>query len=449
MKPQNDGQPKKNALQEWADQTTADVQRRMPPLREKMARDQQEQQKQPAVKITKQQTMEGKRSDRDGLHKRRGIWEYSLLIDGKRRSFSTGTRNFQEARRIRTEMVKKQLEYKLPNERAKWPFEKLLERVLQDRRSRLDLAENSAKLEAARGRQLVRYFKDCRVCEIDVDRIKEYQTTRLKTAGPRTVNLEMKVLRFCLKDAKTWPAIAADFEMLKEADPEEPGKALEAEAEKLLLDVASSKPEWHVAYLCALAAAATTMRGCELRGLRIKDVDLMKRMVYVRRTKKRTGGKRDIPLNGDAMHALARLLERAAALGATAPDHYLLPRYAYRETRRPDRVAGHDPARPQGGWRTAWRSLRSECARRAGEAGIDPAPFVRLRFHDLRHHSITKLAEGEASDATIMSISGHLSRTMLEHYSHIRSEAKRAAVEALTGYIRKEAPPVPESKIVQ
>ena len=55
-----------------------------------------------------------------------------------------------------------------------------------------------------------------------------------------------------------------------------------------------------------------------------------------------------------------------------------------------------------------------------------------LRPHDLRHHAITKLAESvDASEQTIMSIAGHVSREMLTHYSHIRQEAKRKAVAAL------------------
>jgi hypothetical protein len=36
-----------------------------------------------------------------------------------------------------------------------------------------------------------------------------------------------------------------------------------------------------------------------------------------------------------------------------------------------------------------------------------------------------------------MAISGHLSRKMIEHYSHIRMEAKRAALDA----IASQAPP--------
>jgi len=70
-------------------------------------------------------------------------------------------------------------------------------------------------------------------------------------------------------------------------------------------------------------------------------------------------------------------------------------------------------------WRTAWRALTVE----AGLPG--------LRFHDLRHHAITKFAEAGVPDHTLMAIAGHVSREMLEHYSHIRMEAKRDAVAAL------------------
>ena len=173
----------------------------------------------------------------------------------------------------------------------------------------------------------------------------------------------------------------------------------------------------------------------------------MAREVHVRQTKKRTGGKRDIELNDDAMHAFARLVERAAALGATQPDHYLLPRCASRETRNPDRGAGYDPTRPQGGWRSAWRSLRKEAAKRAAEQGIDPTPFANLRFHDWRHTAVTRLAEGSESMATVQAIAGHLSPKMTQHYTHIRDQAKRRAVDALPSYIKKA--PAEESKTVQ
>ena len=59
------------------------------------------------------------------------------------------------------------------------------------------------------------------------------------------------------------------------------------------------------------------------------------------------------------------------------------------------------------------------------------SPLHGLRFHDLRHHAITELAESQASERTIMSIAGHISPRMLDHYSHIRIQAKREALDAL------------------
>lgn len=52
------------------------------------------------------------------------------------------------------------------------------------------------------------------------------------------------------------------------------------------------------------------------------------------------------------------------------------------------------------------------------------SPLAGLRFHDLRHHAITELAESQASDSTVMAIAGHVSPKMLTHYSHVRLQAK-------------------------
>jgi hypothetical protein len=79
-----------------------------------------------------------------------------------------------------------------------------------------------------------------------------------------------------------------------------------------------------------------------------------------------------------------------------------------------------DPTRPMSTWRTAWRKL------------TEAAGLPGLRFHDLRHHAITELAESSASDQTIMSIAGHVSSKMLAHYSHVRLEAKRQALEGIS-----------------
>jgi integrase len=181
----------------------------------------------------------------------------------------------------------------------------------------------------------------------------------------------------------------------------------------------------------AVLAVWTTCRGVELKHLRWSGVDLFNRVVNVRRSKKETGH-RDIPLNADAMAALARLLERAQVYGATSPGHFVFPACENEHI---------DPTRPQKSWRSAWRSLVKETAKRAGneaaklaaEAGRDVEEarkrasevFRGFRFHDLRHQAITEMAEAGAPDATIMAVAGHLDRAMMEHYSHVRMAAKR------------------------
>jgi integrase len=116
-------------------------------------------------------------------------------------------------------------------------------------------------------------------------------------------------------------------------------------------------------------------------------VDLFARTLTIR-TSKTSAGERVISLTDVAISALATLRRRAERFGAVEPSHYVF-------------------------------------------AAFVPKYLPGFRFHDLRHCAITQLAEGGTSDSTIMAIAGHVSRRMLERYSHVRMEAKRTAMEAL------------------
>ena len=85
------------------------------------------------------------------------------------------------------------------------------------------------------------------------------------------------------------------------------------------------------------------MRGCELKGLRIDDVDLVDKQIVINRSKTQ-GGERTIPLNDAAVWAFGRLLERAHALGATQPEHFLFPGFRYRQTKT-GHGTGYNPDR--------------------------------------------------------------------------------------------------------
>ena len=134
-------------------------------------------------------------------------------------------------------------------------------------------------------------------------------------------------------------------------------------------------------------------------------------VIEVRKSKAQAGA-RLIPLNNDALGAILSLRRNVKRLFGNLPsDWYIFP--------HAEGNSKPDPTRPMSSWRTAWRSL----TRKAGLAG--------LRFHDLRHHAITELAESSTSEQTIMSIAGHVSARMLADYSHVRLQAKRVAVSAL------------------
>jgi integrase len=247
--------------------------------------------------------------------------------------------------------------------------------------------------------------------------------------------METAVLRRILKKGKLFP-ILADFPEPFPEHEREVGKALAADHKMHLFRVAASRPAWLVAHCAAVLAANTTCRKVELRHLRWRDVDLFDRKIHIRRSKT-AAGHRLIPLTSDAMAALARLSERAKVHACRAPEHFVFPTCEHNKL---------DPYKPQKSWRTAWRNLVAEAIRQASANGdTETATALNgFRFHDLRHQAVTELAESGAEDSVIQSLAGHMSKRMLDHYSHVRMAAKRNAVEALSGGLMNLVPSTEE-----
>ena len=127
-------------------------------------------------------------------------------------------------------------------------------------------------------------------------------------------------------------------------------------------------------------------------------------------------------LNQAALEAVTRLYERATLLGASRPDHYLLPADLSKHTGASDPLRGRigfDPTRHQQKFHSAWGSLRKA------------AGFDGLRFHDLRHSFITLMAERNVPLPVVQSMVGHMSAAVTRRYTHISSQAARSAVELL------------------
>lgn len=279
-------------------------------------------------------------------------------------------------------------------------------------------------------RRLTEFFSALTLREIHIGHFEQYQRNRqegtggLRKAGASRVNHELNTLSQILARANLWAAIMPHYKPLR-LPRSRVGRALTEAEEKNLFAVAASRPRWKVAYLCALITGNTTCNARELRMLRLQDVDLTPQppsapfgLVHVVDGSKNDYRFRPIPLNRTAHLAFRKLIERAQELGAVRPEHFLLPHRADHYTGK--RRGEFDPSRPMYAWRKAWDALRAA------------AGLPNLRYHDLRHHVITKLLEnGNVSERTVIEMAGHVSKAMLNRYSHIRLRAKLEAVLAL------------------
>ena len=362
---------------------------------------------------------------------KRGDWWWSdFSVNGARYRVPLDTTDWREALSKEKQKIAEAEAGKLTptsQKYARLAFPEAADRYIADRLAHL--APRSICTEKERLKPLRAFFGAAPLTRISADSVREYIGHRKQEgAANRTLNMELGILRRVLKRAKRWHLIADDISRLPERH--DVGRAMRHEEKLKLLKVAASKPEWQVARLAMTMALNTTMRACEIRGLQWRDIDLMDRTLTIRRSKT-DAGERVIPLNANVWAAILELRERTRLLCGSEPqpNWYVFPHGegqgpVTRPKNRPgpERVTVKpDPTKPMSTWRTAWRKI-------AKEAGLPG-----LRFHDLRHHAITELAESQASEQTIMAIAGHVSPKMLAHYSHVRLEAKRKALDALSG----------------
>lgn len=254
----------------------------------------------------------------------------------------------------------------------------------------------------------------------------EYAQKKVRAArrevGANKINQELSVLSRVLKRAKLWEGeLELHYQPLRSELPDVP-RSLAPEEQKKFLQVAASREEWQLVYWYAQVAFETTATNCEMRGLRLADVNLYQQVMAIRpKYAKNRFRVRTIPLTPNALWAFERIKERARTLGSVAEDHHLFPfgqRGGY----------SYDPTKPMSnsGIKKPWNAVREE-------AGV---PWFRI--HDLRHTAITRMAEAGVPIAVIMGVAGHISARMTQHYTQISEAAKRKALmEAFADASRK------------
>ena len=270
---------------------------------------------------------------------------------------------------------------------------------------------------------LTDHFGGRLVCDIGPQDIANYQRKRL-TAGKshRTVNYEVGTLRGILRYFGLWGQISDRVNTLPERH--EVGRAVSPEDEEKLIRAAQQSRSAALLPLLALSLDSG-LRASEVRALHRRDVNLVWQAgvitsgeIVVPKSKTDAGTGRTIPLTRRACAVLTMWLSRFP--GAN-PESYMFPwhRVGVSGNERTPAISGVDLSRPMGSWKTAWNTA----CKKAG---------VKYRWHDNRHTFVSRLAENpNVSEETIRALAGHVSQRMLQRYSHIRLQAKRAAIEAV------------------
>jgi integrase len=139
-----------------------------------------------------------------------------------------------------------------------------------------------------------------------------------------------------------------------------------------------------------ILAIETGMRFGELAGVTWANLNLEKRTIYLPDTK--NGSPRTVPLSTRALNAIQT---------------------------QPRSIDGRLFSAKPGSIRSAFLIALTK-----GQATQpDSKSFLReLRFHDLRHEAVTRLFEKGLNPIEVGMVSGHKTLSMLQRYTHLRSE---------------------------
>jgi integrase len=284
------------------------------------------------------------------------------------------------------------------------------------------LSSRSVIIERANLKHINPYFGKMLLCDITADDIGCYQASRLEQgAAPKTVNLEVGMLRAILRKNRLWASIQPDVRMLRTR--EDIGRAISRDEESALLGACRVSRSRSL-YPAVLIALNTCMRYSELRLLRWGQVDPGSCTLTVGLSKTECGTGRLLPLN-DCAVAILRFW--AGLFPERHPNHFVFPAERYGASGDGLTVVyDSDPTRPIGRWKEAWESAKI----RAG---------VSCRFHDLRHTGRTRMLEAGVPFSVVATIMGWSPSTtvrMARRYGHIGQTAQRQAVNALneTGF---------------
>jgi len=216
-------------------------------------------------------------------------------------------------------------------------------------------------------------------------KIAQHRDERLKEIAPATVIRELSYFSSIITCARKEWGINIDNPVSIVARPKNPqgrSRILDGAETSALLEALKPTGRRSIWMLPLVKLALeTAMRRSELLGLRWEHIDLQKRTIFLKLTK--NGTSRTVPLSTHAVQILTEMPRNID--GRVFPITHEVVSQAFNRARN-----------------------------RAGVKDI--------RFHDLRHMAITKLAEKLPNLIELSAVSGHKSLAMLKRYYHPSAE---------------------------
>ena len=343
------------------------------------------------------------------VFQRGNVWWYEFVYCGRR---------IQESAKTESKTVARDRERKRRDELDN-ALNAPVDRRKANARTLADLAEGYLKEYRLKHKavtfaqyavgHVLRHLGDKMLIQIDEQAVGVYQIARLEEkASGKSINEEIGFLLRIMGDrGDLLRAELRRKKALKLKVSAQPGKAFSTEQKDAMIVAAGESRSPLILPALTLALNAG-MRDGEIKSTQWSQINFQKAILTVGKSKTAAGEGRTIPLNTEVLEALLKHAKwYVKKFGELKPEWYLFPF---------GRRGGMDPARPITTLKTAWATVRTKAK-------------VEGRWHDARHTLITELAESGAGDQTIMDIAGHVSRQMLTRYSHIRTQAKRNALE--------------------
>lgn len=310
------------------------------------------------------------------IRKRGGKYEVRIV----RKDHPTQCKSFQLLKDA--QLWAKRIEVSLERGEAIGTQRALLGPLIERYRLNVTPLKKGAQAEDRRLRAWLRHpFANRDVHSIRPTEIASWRDLRLTQVANNTVRLELAALSVVFQEAQKEWGFTTLTNPIQGIRRPSPGKARDRRLEGDELVRLLSETESPTLPAIIVLAIEGAMRLSEIVALRWEDIDLANAVATLPDTK--NGDIRHIPLSRTAVQLFESIRQDHGKVFAITP-HAVSVAFA-RATSR--------------------------------------ARIPNLRFHDLRHESVSRLFEKGLNPMEVASVSGHRTMNMLKRYTHLRASA--------------------------